>query len=106
LVEEVIFEGVSRSEGVMADKFLSGEDFRTWRLSRRLTMAEVGKWFGLTYQAVQHLERSGTSRTQALAISAIERGLKPWEPTELDREEALKPRDTSNEESDDDADAE
>jgi hypothetical protein len=46
---------------------------------------------GVTYQAIQRLEKVGLNRMQALALAAIERGLPPWEPTEQDRIDAENP---------------
>lgn len=74
--------GVRRED----EKFLSGEQFKLFRTSRGLTQQELGEWLGMTKQAVQQLEKRGASRIQALSLSAIDRGLKPWVPTERDLE--------------------
>lgn len=66
------------------DKFLTGEEFKIWRRTRGLSLAETAKWVGLTYQAIQAWERFGVTKTQALALSAIDRGLKPWRPTDAE----------------------
>lgn len=71
-----------------AERLLSGEDFRNWRLTRGLTQLEVGTWLGVSYQMVRKLEKTGLDRVYCLALSAIERGLKPWQPTEEDRRDA------------------
>jgi hypothetical protein len=60
-----------------SDKFLSGEEVRAWRISRNLTLPELGKWLGLTPQAVARYEVVGATKAVALAFSAIDRGLKP-----------------------------
>lgn len=66
-------------------KVLSGDDFAIWQKSRGLSYAEIGRYLDMTYQAVQRLRQDGLSRVQALALSAIDRGLKPWQPTDEDR---------------------
>lgn len=60
-----------------SDKFLTGREVRVWRLSRNLTQPELGKWLGLTPQAVARYEVVGVTKATALAFSAIDRGLKP-----------------------------
>lgn len=67
-----------------SDKFLTGEEVRVWRLSRNLTQPELGKWLGLTPQAVARYEVVGATKSTALAFSAIDRGLKPVKPTRAD----------------------
>ncbi|WP_315729893.1 hypothetical protein [Bradyrhizobium sp. SZCCHNRI2010] len=67
-----------------SDKFLSGEEARTWRVSRGLNQAEVATWLGITPQAVSKQERRGVSRIVALAFAAIDRGLQPYHPSEED----------------------
>ena len=66
------------------EPYLSGEQFRLYRTSRGLTQKEVGEWLGITDAAVLKYEKRGCSRIVALALSALERGLKPWTPTEED----------------------
>jgi transcriptional regulator with XRE-family HTH domain len=65
-------------------KFLTGEEVRAWRISRDLTHAELGDWLGLTPQAVSKYEERGATKATALALSAIDRGLKPWRATKED----------------------
>lgn len=72
------------------DKMVSGDDFRNWRLTRGLTQQEVGEWMGVSYQMIRHLEKSGLDQVYCLAVAAIERGLKPWQPTEEDLDDAKK----------------
>jgi hypothetical protein len=67
-----------------ANKWLTGEEFKLWRISRNLTLADCSEWFGVTPQAVAKYQIRGCSKAVAMAISAIERGLKPWKPTEAD----------------------
>lgn len=70
------------------DKYLSGEDFEVWLKSRQITSADAAEWFGVTKQTITHYKKNGVNKAQALAIAAIERGIKPWEPTEEDRKRA------------------
>jgi len=67
-------------------KFLTGEECRLFRTSRGLTMAELGRYLGITYQGIQTMEESGCSYDRALALSAVDRGLKAWKPTPEDHE--------------------
>jgi len=66
------------------EPFLSGDEFRLWRISRELTQKEVGDWLGISDAAVLKYEKRGCSRIVALALSALERGLAPWKPQEED----------------------
>jgi transcriptional regulator with XRE-family HTH domain len=61
-------------------KFLNGQDFRSWRVTRELTLQQVADMLGMTAQGVAKYESRGATRTTALALSAIEKGLKPWHP--------------------------
>lgn len=72
------------------DKFLSGEEFEIWIKSRGITTYDAAEWLGITRQTLLYWRRNGISRAQALAISAIERGLQPWTPTDADRQQAIK----------------
>lgn len=74
-------------------KYLSGKDFRSWRVSRDLTLSELSDWLGLTPGAVYKYEQRGATKSTALALSALDRGLTPWTP---DSEE--KPKENSDEE--------
>jgi DNA-binding XRE family transcriptional regulator len=65
-------------------KFLSGSEVRCWRVARRLSQPDLAGWLGVTPQAVSKMERQGVSRTVALALSAIEYGLRPAEPSPED----------------------
>jgi len=67
-----------------SEKFLTGEEVRAWRISRNLTQPEVAKYLGLTAQAVGKYEVRGATKATALALSAIDRGLKPYKPTRAD----------------------
>lgn len=67
-----------------SEKFLTGAQFRIYRQSRHLSQTELAAWFGLTKQAIQRYERLGVTRSVALALSAIDRGLRPYQPTEDD----------------------
>jgi DNA-binding XRE family transcriptional regulator len=67
-----------------SEKFLSGEEVRAWRISRKLTQPELAKWLGLTPQAVGKYEQRGATKATALAFRAIDRGLKPYRPTRED----------------------
>jgi DNA-binding XRE family transcriptional regulator len=73
-----------------SEKFLTGEEAKTWRVSRGLNQSEVAQWLGITPQAVSKQERRGVSKIIALAFAAIDRGLPPFRPTEVDYEEAKK----------------
>jgi transcriptional regulator with XRE-family HTH domain len=73
-------------------KVLTGEDFKIFRTSRGLTQQELGDWLGITKQAVQMYEKRGVDRLQALALAALDRGLKPWKPTREDRKQPIAPR--------------
>ena len=77
-----------------SDKYLSGDEVRIWRLSRGFTQTEVAKYLGLTAQAIGKYEMRGMTKATALALSAIDRGLRPFKPTEEDyraAEAAAKP---------------
>jgi transcriptional regulator with XRE-family HTH domain len=67
-----------------SEKFLSGEEIRVWRISRNLTHAKLGDWLGLTPQAVSKYEERGATKATALALAALDRGLKPWRATKED----------------------
>ena len=67
-----------------SEKFLSGAEVRAWRISRRLTQPELANWLGLTPQAVGKYEERGATKATALALAAIDRGLKPWRATKED----------------------
>ena len=71
-----------------SDKFLAGDDIRAWRISRNLTQPELGKWLGLTPQAVARYEVVGATKAIALAFAAIDRGLKPVKITRADHKAA------------------
>ena len=79
-IEKKIMPG-SRSA---SEKFLTGEEVRAWRISRDLTHAELGDWLGLTPQAVSKYEERGATKATALALAAIDRGLKLWRATKED----------------------
>ncbi|WP_439357931.1 helix-turn-helix transcriptional regulator [Bradyrhizobium sp. DASA03007] len=65
-------------------KFLSGDEVKAFRVSRNLTQADLADWLGLTTQAVGKYEVNGATKTTALALSAIDRGLQPFKPTKAD----------------------
>ncbi|SHH03916.1 helix-turn-helix domain-containing protein [Bradyrhizobium erythrophlei] len=65
-------------------KYLNGHEVRVWRLSRGFSQLELGKYLGLTAQAVGKYEARGVTKSTALALSAIDRGLRPFKPTEED----------------------
>ncbi|MEY9147510.1 transcriptional regulator with XRE-family HTH domain [Bradyrhizobium sp. USDA 3262] len=67
-----------------SEKFLSGTEIRAWRLSRNLTHAKLGAWLGLTPQAISKYELRGATKAIALALAALDRGLKPWRATKED----------------------
>ncbi len=69
-----------------SEKYLTGAEVRAWRISRRLTHAELGAWLGLSAQAVGKYEERGATKATALALAAIDRGLKPWQATKEDFE--------------------
>jgi transcriptional regulator with XRE-family HTH domain len=62
-------------------KYLSGREVKAWRLSRELSQPELAEWLGLTPQAVGKYETRGATKATALALSAIDRGLRPFKPT-------------------------
>lgn len=77
-----------------ADKVLSGDDFMVFLKSRGISKREVAKWFGVKAQSVDYYEEHGLSKTQALALSALDHCLRPWSPTDEDRkaaEQQIKP---------------
>lgn len=65
-------------------KFLTGKEVKAWRLSRRFSQPELAEFLGLTAQAVGKYETKGATRATALALSAIDRGLRPFKPTQED----------------------
>jgi transcriptional regulator with XRE-family HTH domain len=67
-----------------SEKFLTGDEVSAWRMSRQITQHELAKFLGLTAQAVAKYEVRGATRATALALSAIDRGLKPFQPTRAD----------------------
>lgn len=69
-----------------SEKFLSGIEVKAFRISRGLTQPELAKWLGLTPQAVGKYEQRGVTRSTALALAAINRGLQPFKPTKDDLE--------------------
>jgi transcriptional regulator with XRE-family HTH domain len=73
----------SRSRNA-SEKYLTGDEVKTWRISRSFTQPEVAKYLGLTAQAVGKYEQRGATKATALALSAIDRGLKPYKPTRAD----------------------
>jgi transcriptional regulator with XRE-family HTH domain len=86
-----------------SDKYLSGEQVRVWRLSRDLTQPELGRWLGLTPQAVARYESVGATKQTALAFSAIDACIPPVKITKDDFAAAqqlkqIKKRDDSDEE--------
>lgn len=73
-----------RGSRAASEKFLTGEEIRAWRISRDLTHAKLGDWLGLTPQAVSKYEERGATKAIALALAALDRGLKPWRATKED----------------------
>lgn len=71
-----------------SDKFLTGEQFKVWRLSRGLTLKDVGEFLGLSHQGVSQYEIRGASKVVALALAALDKGLKPWSPSKSEIKEA------------------
>lgn len=66
------------------EKFLSGPEFRAWRVSRGYSPNQAGALLGISGNAVRLYEKNGISRKDALAISALENKLEPYQPTEED----------------------
>ncbi len=62
-------------------KFLTGDEVRAFRISRDLTQTELAEWLGITPQAMGKYETRGATKATALAFSAINRGLRPFQPT-------------------------
>jgi DNA-binding XRE family transcriptional regulator len=62
-------------------KFLTGKEVKAFRVSRDLTQPELAEWLGLTAQAIGKYETRGVPKGIALALAAIDRGLKPFKPT-------------------------
>jgi predicted transcriptional regulator len=79
---------MKRTKRKPADKYLSGEEVRVWRAARDLTLQEVSSWLGQTPQAFSNYETRGASRLVALAIAAVDRGLKPLKLTDRDYQDA------------------
>lgn len=69
-------------------KFLKGPEFRAFRISRDLTQSEMAEWLGLTPQAIAKYEQRGVTKSTALALAAINRGLAPFKPTKEDMQAA------------------
>jgi DNA-binding XRE family transcriptional regulator len=65
-------------------KFLKGEEVKAFRISRNLTQSDLAQWLGLTTQAVGKYEVTGATKTTALALAAIDRGLQPFKPSKAD----------------------
>jgi DNA-binding XRE family transcriptional regulator len=65
-------------------KFLKGEEVKAFRISRNLTQADLADWLDLTTQAIGKYEANGATKTTALALAAIDRGLRPFKPTKAD----------------------
>lgn len=91
----------SRRSRSSPDKFLTGEEVRAWRLSRNLTQPDVGRWLGLTQQAIARYEVVGATKATAMAFAAIDRCLQPVKVTRADLRVARlhKPREDKNEDS-------
>lgn len=71
--------------GTTVDRnFLSGQDMRLFRTSRGLTRAELGEWLGVSESGVSMMEQRGAKKTVALALSAIDHGLRAWMPSSDD----------------------
>lgn len=66
------------------EKFLSGSEFRVWRLARGYSLPQAGQLLGVSPQAVALAEKNGLSRKDALAIAAIDAKLDPYEITDED----------------------
>lgn len=60
--------------------YLSGADAAQFRIRRGLSVEELSRWLGITEGSWMQIERDGAHRTVALALSAVDRGLKPWSP--------------------------
>jgi hypothetical protein len=73
-----------------ADKFLTGEEFDIWLRSRQINLVDAAEWLGVTKQTITYYKKNGLNKTQALAIAAIERAIPPWQPTDDDRERAIR----------------
>lgn len=65
-------------------KVLSGDDVLIWRVSRDLDYGSMGRMLGVSAQSCKKYERTGMSRTGALALAAIDAGLSPYKPNEED----------------------
>lgn len=65
--------------------FISGKDIRIWRISRGLKQDELGQFLGLGRTAVGEIEKRGGDQILALALAAVDRGLKPIAITKEDR---------------------
>ena len=71
---------------VASKKYLTGPEIKAWRITRRVTQIELAEWLGLTPPAVAKYEIRGATKSTALALTAIDRGLKPFKPTRDDLE--------------------
>lgn len=65
-------------------KFLKGSEFKAFRIARNLTQSDMAEWLGLTPQAIAKYEQRGVTKSTALALSAINRGLAPFKPSKED----------------------
>lgn len=74
-----------RTDSLMTPEFISGQEVLLFRESRGLTREELGTWLGIGSEGIVRLETFGASRMDALALSAIDHGLRPWRPTRDDR---------------------
>ncbi|MCJ2131597.1 helix-turn-helix transcriptional regulator [Methylobacterium sp. E-045] len=61
---------------------ISPEQLKAWRTARKVSQRQVAKELGISQPAYLHLEKHGASHIHALAIAAIEHGLKAWTPPE------------------------
>jgi DNA-binding XRE family transcriptional regulator len=67
-----------------SEKFIHGEEVKAWRMSRGISQKTLGAWLGLTSTAIAKYENRGATKGIALALAAIDRGIKPYRATKDD----------------------
>jgi predicted transcriptional regulator len=65
------------TRGNATRKYLSGDEFKEWRLSRGLILKDLADWLGVSIGAIHLYEKNGCTKAVALALAAIDRGIPP-----------------------------
>jgi DNA-binding transcriptional regulator YiaG len=69
-----------RAEKRSGDIALTGNQVKAFRLSMGISAEQQAKNLGITVNGVRKQEERGVGMTSALALAAIQQGLKPWKP--------------------------